>query len=110
MLRLNHLAVIIDIIKQRIVLDIEDKPRKRIESGENVTGRSGVFTTVQTRTELTDRLEEIEIVTTDKILRQVNYSAHKGLLAVVIGRQLGHGTSQLRHFDLLVQVTFKTGE
>lgn len=110
MLGLDHLSVVVDVVEQGIVFLIKQQSRECTERREDVTRRGSVFAAVQTRAKLSDRLQQIQIVAADEILRQINDRAHERRLAVMIRRQLGHRAGELRDLDLFVEISLETRE
>lgn len=110
MLIKNRQTIVVDIGENGVVLGVEQEPSEWVECGEDVTSRGGVFAAVKPRTELTNREQEINIIRADEILRQIHDRAHQRRLAVVIRRQLGHGTGELRDFNLFDEISLETRE
>ena len=54
-----------------------DETSEWAESGENVARTRRVFAAVESRAELTDRLEEIDVVAADEILSETDDCAHE---------------------------------
>ena len=67
-------------------------------------GRRHEKTHLNTSTELTVGLQEVDVVATDKVLGETNNGHVQTLLAVVIRRLLGNVTTKLRDLDFLVEV------
>uniref|UniRef100_A0A915KE62 Uncharacterized protein n=1 Tax=Romanomermis culicivorax TaxID=13658 RepID=A0A915KE62_ROMCU len=76
-------------------------------NSEDITRASRVFATSQSRSKLTSGQKEIDVIATDKILRQNDDRAHQRHFAMMVGRHFGHATSQLGDFDFAFIVTFQ---
>lgn len=57
------------------------------EHGEDVTGAGGVFASVDASTELTERLQDVHVVTAHKVLGQVHDGHHESLLQGPMGNR-----------------------
>lgn len=78
--------------------------------GENVSGTCRVLATLQSRTKLSNGLEQVEVVAAYVVLRQIDDRGHERHLTVMVGGVLGHRPGQLGHLDLPLVVTLQTGE
>ncbi len=58
----------------------------------------------------TDGHEQIDVVAANEILGQVDDGSHERLFTVMVGRQLGNGTSQLGNLDLAPVLPLEAGE
>jgi len=89
-LGLDALSVVVEVGEERVVFGVEEEASERTEVGEDVARRGGVFAAVEASAELADGQEEVAVVGADEVLSQVDYGAHEGGLAVVVGGELGH--------------------
>ena len=60
--------------------------------------------------ELSDGLEEVDVVGADEVLCEADDGAHEGHLAVVVGRHLAHRAGQLGHLHLALVVPLQARE
>lgn len=66
--RLDALAVIVEVVEQRIIVTVEDGARDSGQLGEDVTGRGSILATLEAGTELATRSKHIHVVGPDKRL------------------------------------------
>ena len=84
-IRLDRLAFFHNILTELIIAWLENTPRDRGQIGVDVTGRSTVFATHHTRTELAVWHQEVDVIRTDKILSHRYDGAIQRSLAMVVG-------------------------
>ena len=101
-LRLDLLAVVLEVLEEGVVVRVEDQPRERGELGEDVPRRRRVLAAEQARAELARRVEERVVVRSDVGLRHPDDRAGERRLAVVVRRVLGDVPRELRHLDLVL--------
>ena len=97
----DELSFFILVAEECIIERVVDFARDLLELCVNVTRTGSIFAALQSRTELADRAQEIDIVAADKVLRQTNDRAGHRLLAVMVRRHRRHQRCQLRHLFFL---------
>ena len=95
-LGLNVVVIFSEIVEQRIVSWVEDRPRDWRRLREDVTRRGMVLSALVTRAVLSVRQEQIQVVTPDIVLRKIDDRHRQTLFAVVIRGVLGDISDQLR--------------
>ena len=60
--------------------------------------------------ELSDGLQEVDVVGADVVLGEADDGAHEGHFSVVVGRHLAHGARQLCHLHLALVVPLQARE
>ena len=105
--RLDALTILIEIVQQRIVTFREHRSAHWVQASEDVTRARMILTALQARPKLTTRHEQVNVVRTDKVLRQVDDSHRQRGFTVVIGRVFGDVTAQLRNLDVRFKLTLE---
>ena len=127
MLRFDQIIVILEIVEEGVIVGVEDCSCDGGGFREDVPGRGVVLTSLVSSSELTVWQQEIEVVTANVILGQVNNRHGQTLLSVVIGcvfrdvtDKLCHlqwcsvtgrelcSTQNRSHFDFLLEFPFET--
>ena len=108
------LAILLLILQQRIVFFAIEVASDFVQTGENVTRRSSIFAALctipaksshtlfeegtvsyhQSGSELTSRVQEIDVVRTNKVLRHADDSSGQTLLAMVVSAVLAYITKK----------------
>ncbi len=94
-LRLDPLSVIIQVLEQGVIGLREERTRDLGQSSEDVSSRRGIFTTEQSRTELTPWIKQIDVVATDKVLCETDNGHVERSVTVVVGGLTHNATDQL---------------
>ena len=106
--RLDILTILRNILEHWIVTLVENTTRLFSQTREDVTRTGGIFATHQARSKLTARLEQVDVVRTDKRLCQSDDCALERRLAVVVRRVFCYVPTQLCHLGILDQVPLQT--
>ena len=106
--RLDVLTILRHVLEYRVVTLVEDPTRLFSQSREDVTRAGCILATHQTRSKLTARLEQVDVVRSDERLCQADDRPLERRLAVVVRRVFGDVPAQLRHLGILDQVSFQT--
>ena len=80
------------------------------EQREDVSRTGWILATRKPSTKLANRLQEVDVVATDKILCQVDNCGHEWLFTMMIWRMFSNWTSQLSHLDFTFVIAFQTSE
>jgi hypothetical protein len=74
---------------------VEERARDLRHVREDVTGAGGVLAALETRSELAVRVEHVDVVAADKVLREADNRALQRGVAVVVRRVLRDVTGKL---------------
>lgn len=85
---------------------MEDTPRDLRNVCKDVTSAGRVLAALQPRTELSVRVEDVQVVRADKVLRQADDRALQRDVAVVVRRVLGDVPRQLSDLRSFMLVSF----
>lgn len=108
--RLNLLAFLSQVVKEQVVVFVEDHPSQLVDVGVDVTWTGCLLAAHHAGTELTDRHQEIQVVASDEVLRHHYYGLAQADLTVVVGRVLSHVARKLGHFNLTAEVALEACE
>ena len=106
----NHLAVLVEVVEERVIAFGENDAADGREPGENVTGGRVVLTALQAGTELAGGHQQVHVVAPDKILRQADDGGREAGLAVVVRGVLRDVAGELRNFDVGLELTLEARE
>lgn len=59
---LDALTVIVQVLENVVIVGVEHCPRNLSDVGEDVTSAGGIFTALQPRSELSVRVEDVQVV------------------------------------------------
>lgn len=80
------------------------------EQCKDVSRTGWIFATSKPGTKLANRLQEVDVIATNKILCQVDNSGHEWLFTVMVWWVFSNWTSQLSHFNFTFVITLQTSE
>jgi hypothetical protein len=95
-LGLNIVVIFPEISEQRVVAGVEDRARDWRWLRKDITCGSMVLSALVTRTVLSVRQQQIQVIAPDVILREIDDRHRQTLLAVVIRRMFGDISDELR--------------
>ena len=106
MLRFDWIVVILEIVEEGVVVGVEDCSRDGRWFCENIPGRGMVLASLISGSELSVGQQEVEVVTADVILSQVNDRHCQTLLPMVVSgvfRDVADELSHLQQWSVTVQ-------
>lgn len=104
-LRLDALALLHLVREERVVGLVEEVAREEREAREDVTRAGAVLAALQARAELAARVEEVDVVGADVVLREAHDGGLQARLAVVVRRVLAHVARELRHLHVRTRLS-----
>ena len=122
-LGLDRHSFFLEVVEQSIIGGMEDSSSHSGHIGENVTSASCVFTSLccqcspqrrlketysKPSTELTVGVEQVDVVTSHKVLGKTNDGSSQTLFTVMVGSLFRNVTSQLSDLDLLDDTFLET--
>lgn len=93
--RLDALPIVVEIGEDVVVIGVEHAPRDLSHVREDVTRARRIFPALESRTKLAVRVEDVQVVRADKVLREADDRALKRDVAVVVRRVLRDVTGEL---------------